>query len=54
MWPIQENTLFKNFGKEIVSLILKHLSPVRVISFLTKSLLKKEVAQRWKIRYDGR
>ena len=22
IWPIQENTLFKNFGKEIVSLIL--------------------------------
>lgn len=55
MWSIQENTLFKNFGKEIVFLNpLKQYSPVRVFSFWNKSLVKKEVAYRWKIRYDGR
>ena len=30
------------------------LTPTRVFSFWTKSLIKKEVAYRWKIRYDGR
>ena len=54
IWPIPEDTLFKNFGKEIVSLILLHLPPVRVFSFWTKSLIKKEVAYRDEIGYDDR